>query len=79
MVCHGKGQASVLGPAGKLPQDENKTKRAHHDGGSLFLCDSCHKFLSVWVFFHELIFVHYILFIDQFLSFFTDLHVLFMP
>jgi len=29
MVCHGKGWASILGPTGKLPQDENKTKRAH--------------------------------------------------
>jgi len=29
MVCHGKGQASILGPADELPQDENKTKRAH--------------------------------------------------
>jgi len=29
MVCHGKGQASILGPTDKLPQDENKTKRAH--------------------------------------------------
>jgi len=29
MVCLGKGQASVLGPVDKVPQDENKTKRTH--------------------------------------------------
>jgi len=29
MVCHGKGQAFILGPAVKVPQDENKTKRTH--------------------------------------------------
>jgi len=29
MVCHGKGRVSILGPADKVPQDENKTKRTH--------------------------------------------------
>jgi len=29
MLCHGKGQASILGPVNKVPQDENKTKRTH--------------------------------------------------
>jgi len=29
MVCHGKGQASILGPVDKVPQDENRTKRGH--------------------------------------------------
>jgi len=28
-VCLGKGGASILGPADKVPQDENKTKRTH--------------------------------------------------
>jgi len=29
MICHVKGYVSILGPADKLQQDENKTKRAH--------------------------------------------------
>ena len=29
MVCHGKGEVSILGPTNKVPQDENKTKRIH--------------------------------------------------
>jgi len=38
-VCCGKGWLSVLDPADKIPQDENKTKSSH--GDHLFLCDSC--------------------------------------
>jgi len=30
-VCLGKGQSSALGPADKVPQDENKTKSSHSD------------------------------------------------
>jgi len=39
MVCLGKGQSSILDPADKIPQDENKTKSSCSD--CLFLCDSC--------------------------------------
>jgi len=41
MVCLGKGWSSILDPADKIPQDENKTKSSH--GYCLFLCDSCHR------------------------------------
>jgi len=39
VVCLGKGWSSVLGPADKVLQDENKTKSSHSDCS--FLCDSC--------------------------------------
>jgi len=38
VVCLGKGWSSVLGPADKVPQDENKTKSLHSNHS--FLCDS---------------------------------------
>ncbi len=40
MVCLGKGRLSILDPADKVPQDENKTKISHSNCS--FLCDSCH-------------------------------------
>ena len=51
-VCLGQGQMSVLDPADKIPQDENKTKSSH--GLCSFSCDSCHteehqSYLTPWV------------------------------
>jgi len=41
MLCHGKGQASILGPVNKVPQDEKNQENPH--GHCLFPCDSCHS------------------------------------